>query len=251
MDRKIEINKLIINKLETFSKTLYDYWFVQFNFPNSKNKPYKVNGEEMTYNREFKNKIPNDWSVVEVKNFENNIITGKTPPTKNQEYYNGDIPFICIDDIRGNMHVIDTKIKLSKIRADYQKMKFIPKGALCVTCIASPGLLSFATEKSQTNQQINSINCKKIENSYYLYFYLSDHFKFAKAKQGNILFNMNKGEFSSIKIINPTEKVLKDFYDIVQATIDKVRNLEIENNKLKQLIDLLIPMTLSGQIKLS
>jgi len=68
--------------------------------------------------------------------------------------YNGNVLFITIGDIRGNMHILDTQLKLSQVGADFQKNKYIPKGSLCISCIASSGLIGFATQNSQTNQQI-------------------------------------------------------------------------------------------------
>ena len=149
------------------AKTLYDYWFVQFDFPDSNGKPYKSSGGKMVYNKELKREIPEGWEYIRLEDIESNIITGKTPPKKNPEYFNGEIPFITIGDIRGNMHIVSTNETLSKLGADYQKTKYIQKGAICVSCIATPGLIGFATELSQTNQQINSIQCKNEANSFY------------------------------------------------------------------------------------
>ena len=129
---------------------------------------------------------------------------------KKDEFYNGEIPFITIGDIRGNMHIIETQQTLSEIGANQNQNKFLPKGSICVTCIASPGLVGFVTKDSQTNQQINSIICKREENKFFLYFYLKDYFKFAKASSGSTFSNMNKGEFSSIKTIKPRKEILID-----------------------------------------
>ena len=248
IDKKILINQRIIDKLKQYTKILYDYWFVQFDFPNDNNLPYSKSNAEMVYNKDFKKKIPKDWTVKKLVEFESNIVTGKTPPTDNKEFYNGDVPFICIDDIRGNTNIVDTKIKITKKGADFQKNKYLEKDTLAVTCIASPGLLGFTTKLSQTNQQINSIKFKKKENSYYIYHYLSDYFKFAKAKKGNILSNMNKGEFSSIKIIVPKDDVINNFYEKLVPSMEKIKNFEIQNNKLKKLVNTLIPLTITGQL---
>ena len=69
------------------------------------------------------------------------------------------------------MHITKTEQHLSLLGADTQSNKFIPEGAICISCIASPGLVGFATEKSQTNQQINSIICAIDENKNYLYLF--------------------------------------------------------------------------------
>jgi type I restriction enzyme S subunit len=249
LDSKIELNNRINAELEAMAKTLYDYWFVQFDFPNANGKPYKSTGGKMVWNEELKREIPEGWEVKDLENIESNIVTGKTPSTLNESYFNGDVPFICIGDVRGNMHIVETQITLTKEGAETQSNKFIPKGSICVTCIASPGLVAFATEASQTNQQLNSVVCKKLENRYYLYFYLTDYFKYAKAKTGNTFANMNKGDFASIKVVKPQKDILINFTNLLDSSIDKILTNSLENQKLTELRDWLLPMLMNGQVK--
>ncbi|MBN8703344.1 MAG: restriction endonuclease subunit S [Bacteroidetes bacterium] len=259
LDSKIELNNRINAELEAMAKTLYDYWFVQFDFPfdfaqgkpNAKGKPYKTSGGKMVWSEELRREIPEGWEVRKLEDVENNIITGKTPSTENQSYFNGDIPFICIGDVRGNMHIVDTEIKLTEEGANTQKNKFIPKGSICVTCIATPGLVGFATKDSQTNQQLNSIICEKFENQYYLYFYLTDYFKYARAKTGNTFANMNKGDFSSILVVKPSKEVLINFSEKVKPLVEIILNNSLQNQQLASLRDWLLPMLMNGQVKVS
>jgi len=220
LDKKIELNNKINTELEAMAKLIYDYWFVQFDFPDANGKPYKSSGGKMVYNEVLKREIPEGWEVDALSDIEPNIVTGKTPLTKNPENFNGSVPFICIGDVRGNMHITRTELTLSSIGAGSQEKKYIPEGAICVTCIASPGLVGFATENSQTNQQLNTVVCSQFENQYFLYFYLKDHFRFAKAKSGNTFANMNKGDFSEIKVINPETELRKKFSVCLKPIID-------------------------------
>jgi len=248
IDKKIELNNKINTELEAMAKLIYDYWFVQFDFPDANGKPYKSSGGKMVYNEDLKREIPDGWSVRPLSEIEPNIVTGKTPSTTLAENFGGNIPFICIGDVRGNMHITKTDITLSEIGANSQANKYIPEGAICVTCIASPGLVGFATEKSQTNQQLNTIVCSQFENQYFLYFYLKDYFRFAKAKSGNTFANMNKGDFSEIKVINPENELLIKFSTYLKPTIDKILVNSKENNKLVELRDWLLPMLMNGQV---
>ena len=248
-DSKIELNNKINKELEAMAKTLYDYWFVQFDFPDENEKPYKSSGGKMVYSKELKREIPEGWEVCRLENIEDNIITGKTPPKINPEYFDGDIPFITIGDIRGNMHITSTEETLSKLGADYQSSKYINKGALCVSCIASPGLIGFATKLSQTNQQINSIECKKEENSFYLYFALNNFFNASKAKTGNTFPNMNKGDFADIKLIKPNEQILLTFGKKIKSSIEQIYINSKQNQELSKLRDWLLPMLMNGQVK--
>lgn len=251
IEDKIDLNNKINAELESMSKLIYDYWFVQFDFPDSNGKPYKSSGGKMVYNEELKREIPDGWEIETLGSIESNIVTGKTPSTKQPENFNGNIPFICIGDVRGNMYVTKTELTLSSVGADSQRNKYIPEGSICVTCIASPGLVAFASESSQTNQQLNSVVCKQFENRYFLYFYLKDYFRFAKAKSGNTFANMNKGDFSDIKVVRPPHELLKEFASKLKPFMEKVQLNSKENNKLSELRDWLIPMLMNGQVKVT
>jgi type I restriction enzyme S subunit len=149
------------------------------------------------------------------------------------------------------MHIVSTLQKLTIDGANQQTNKYIPKGAICVTCIASPGLVGFATEDSQTNQQLNSVVCKNSENRFYLYFYLIDYFKYSNAKTGNTFANMNKGDFSAIQVIKPKKEILISFSNTLKSTVDKILINSQENQKLTELRDWLLPMLMNGQVKVS
>ena len=249
LDAKIELNNKINTELEAMAKLIYDYWFVQFDFPDENGKPYKTSGGLMVYNETLKREIPEGWEVKDLEDIESNIVTGKTPSTKKDEFYNGEIPFITIGDIRGNMHITQTEQTLSILGGNQNPNKFLPEGSICVTCIASPGLVGFVTKDSQTNQQINSIICKNEEIKLFLYYYLKDYFKFAKASSGSTFSNMNKGDFSAIKTIKPAKEILLSFSNKLEANINEILVDQLENQKLAELRDWLLPMLMNGQVR--
>ena len=73
LDSKIELNNKINKELESMAKTLYDYWFVQFDFPDENGKPYKSSGGKMVYNQELKREIPEGWGVENIYNTPRNL----------------------------------------------------------------------------------------------------------------------------------------------------------------------------------
>ena len=160
IDDKINNNNKINTELEAMAKTVYDYWFLQYEYPNEEGKPYKSSGGKMVWNEELKKEIPDGWKLKKIVEIEDNIVTGKTPSTKDETNFGGEIPFVTIDDIRKGMYISKTERTLSKKGADLQKNKYIPANSLCITCIATVGLVGITTRQSQTNQQINSIICK-------------------------------------------------------------------------------------------
>lgn len=100
--------------------------------------------------------VPEGWGYQPLSEW-GDIVCGKTPSKKKDEYYGGNIPFIKIPDMHGNMYAIETVDSLTEAGAETQKKKRLPKGSVCVSCIATVGQVVVASEDSFTNQQINSI----------------------------------------------------------------------------------------------
>ena len=251
IDQKIQINNQINQELEAMAKTLYDYWFVQFDFPDQNGKPYKSSGGKMVYNPELKREIPEGWGVETLRDFESKIITGKTPSRANSDNFGGEIPFITIGDIRGNTFIYSTSESLTDLGASVQQNKYLPEGSLCVSCIATVGEIGFTTEWSHTNQQINSIVFEDKTHRYYLYFALKNYFENAKAsaKTGNTFANMNKEDFSGIRIILPSKEIKNNFHEISEPYFAQIKCLQGQNRELTQLRDWLLPMLMNGQVK--
>ena len=251
IDDKIQINNQINQELEAMAKTLYDYWFVQFDFPDQNGNPYKSSGGKMIYNPELKREIPEGWGVVTLGDFESKIITGKTPSRANSDNFGGEIPFITIGDIRGNTFIYSTSETLTDLGASVQQNKYLPEGSLCVSCIATVGEIGFTTEWSHTNQQINSIVFEDETNRYYLYFALKNYFENANAsaKTGNTFANMNKEDFSGIRIILPRNEIKNNFHKITEPYFAQIKCLQGQNQELTQLRDWLLPMLMNGQVK--
>ena len=250
IDKKILLNNQINQELEAMAKTLYDYWFVQFDFPDQNGKPYKSSGGKMVYNPELKREIPEGWGVETLRDFESKIITGKTPSRANSDNFGGKIPFITIGDIRGNTFIYSTSESLTDLGASVQQNKYLPEGSLCVSCIATVGEIGFTTEWSHTNQQINSIVFEDENHRYYLYFALKNYFENAKAsaKTGNTFANMNKEDFSGIRIILPSKEIKNNFHEISEPYFAQIKCLQGQNQELTQFRGWLLPMLMNRQV---
>ena len=251
LDKKIELNKRINQNLEAMAKQLYDYWFVQFDFPNEEGKPYKSSGGEMVWNEKLKRNMPKEWCTMTIGEVENNIITGKTPSCADEDNFGGDIPFITIDDIRGNLFVFNSQRTLSTKGAESQTKKYLPSGSLSVSCIGTIGVMGFIAKLSQTNQQINSIVFENEHNREFVYFALKLYFENAKAKTGNVFANMSKDEFASIKMVYPPKQILQEFHNKVVAIFDNIKNNIGEINALTKQRDELLPLLMNGQVSVN
>ena len=249
IDDKIEILHQINDNLTELAKTIYDYWFVQFDFPDENGKPYKTSGGKMVYNEVLKREIPEGWEVKSLGEIETNIITGKTPPTKDENNFNGNILFITIDDIRQNLFIYNSERTLSEKGANTQRAKFLKKGDICVSCIGTVGVIGIVGKIAQTNQQINSISNPQNFNEYFLLNYLDRYFKDNfTAKKGAVLDNMNKAEFESIIIINPIQNIKEIYYGKVKFLYEKIDTNIQQIQYLQSLRDWLLPMLINGQI---
>ena len=229
------------------AKQLYDYWFVQFDFPDENGRPYKSSGGAMIWNEKLKREIPQGWFVKPIGEIEKNIITGKTPSCAEEDNFGGDIPFVTIDDIRSSLFVFKSQRTLSSKGADSQEKKYLPVGSLSVSCIGTIGIMGFIAKLSQTNQQINSIVFENECNREFIYFALKLHFENAKAKTGNVFANMSKDEFASIKVVYPPKQILQAFHDKVSAIFDSIKNNIDEINVFTKQRDELLPLLMNGQ----
>ena len=249
IDNKIELLHQINDNLTKLAKTIYDYWLVQFDFPDENGKPYKTSGGKMVYNDILKREIPEGWEVKSLGEIETNIITGKTPPTKDENNFNGNILFITIDDIRQNLFIYNSERTLSEKGANTQRAKFLKKGDICVSCIGTVGVIGIVGKIAQTNQQINSISNPQNFNKYFLLNYLDRYFKDNfTAKKGAVLDNMNKAEFESIIIINPIQNIKEIYYGKVKFLYEKIDTNIQQIQHLQSLRDWLLPMLMNGQI---
>ena len=230
LDDKIELNNKINNNLEQQAQALFKNWFVDF--------------------EPFGGKMPEGWKVGVISDF-GNVICGKTPSTKIKDYYGDEIPFITIPDMHNSVYACYTERYLSVKGSQSQESKSLPPNSICVSCIATPGLVILTDRISQTNQQINSIVPNENFSPYYIYLTLKKLSETIKmlGSSGSTTSNLNKEHFSKIQIMIPNDKVMKKFESFVQPMFEKIRSLQKENSKLVTIRDTLLPKLMNGEIK--
>ena len=196
--------------------------------------------------------IPEGWGCKALSEW-GAIICGKTPSKKKDEYYGGDIPFIKIPDMHGNMYVIESVDTLTEEGAETQRKKILPEGSICVSCIATVGQVVITCEESFTNQQINSII--PIERFYtpYLYFSMLEQNKNIHdlASGGSATLNLNTGNFSKIEIVRPHSELLKKFSVLVESMLKDIITNQLQQKELTSIRDTLLPKLLSGELNVS
>lgn len=186
--------------------------------------------DELNINKEsFEEK-----TIAEISN---SVICGKTPSTAVKEYWGSDIPFITIPDMHGKSFISQTERYLSLKGKSSQENQTLPPKSICVSCIATVGLVSMTTTTSQTNQQINSIICKEGISPFYVFLTLKRMDEELKrlGAGGSTTLNISKSLFSSINIAIPNKKEMDLFENEISPIFNSILMNEKEISKLQNL----------------
>lgn len=190
----------------------------------------------------FDGSQPSSWKEVTVDDIASDVICGKTPPTADPQNYGGTIPFITIPDMHGSVYTTSTARFLSEKGASTQPGKMLPANSVCVSCIASVGLVCLTAEPSQTNQQINSIICKDQISPFYVYTKMTTLNEYLKqlGAGGSTTLNINKTLFGQIPILLPDEASMKEYHNKVEPLFSSIRENQYEIQHLESLKRLLL-----------
>jgi type I restriction enzyme S subunit len=285
LDDKIELNRQTNQTLERIAQTLFKSWFVDFEPVQAKiaakaagRDPEraamcaisgKLESELDQLPPEHRQQlaatvalfpdelveselglIPNGWEVGTVADL-GEVICGKTPPTADSENYGDDVPFITIPDMHDKLMVTTTSRSLSHKGADTQKKKYLPPGSVCVSCIATPGLVVRVTRKSQTNQQINSVVPYEKWGEEFPLFVLrliGDRVK-AGGSGGSVFHNLSKSGFEQLHVLLCDEKLAQAFNLFVVSVLEHILLNQQQSEALSEIRDSLLPKLLSGEIE--
>ena len=231
LEEKIQINDQINQELEAMAKTLYDYWFVQFDFPDQNGKPYKSSGGKMVYHPELKREIPEGWGVESVGNLLDKV-------TKAEKIENNSIEFV------GRIPVIDQSQKYIAGFTNNKNSLIQPQNGHVIfgdhTRVVK--FINFDYARGADGTQVLISNNENISNIL-LYHMIEDfdlsnygyarHFKFLKEKL----------------VIVPDKKISLKFANKADVIYKKIRNNIFENQELTQLRDWLLPMLMNVQVK--
>ncbi len=236
-DDLIENNLKRIKLLEESARLTYEEWFLRF----------IIDGKKLEIDSETG--LPFGWKEKRIKDF-GQVVTGKTPSTSNDEYYNGDVPFVKTPSMHQYSYVLETDDYLTEKGASTQNNKFLKKNSLMVSCIGSAGVYALVAKDCQTNQQINSIKFFKKEYTFYMYGF-SQSFKIileALGSNGATMTNVNKTKFENIKVVMPDILILEKYHKEVEPKFETILNLLEQNQLLKEARDILLPRLMTGMI---
>ncbi|MEH8261124.1 restriction endonuclease subunit S [Aeromonas veronii] len=259
LDDRIALLRETNATLESIAQTLFKSWFVDFDPVHARaggEQPAGLPPEVAalfpdSFEESALGMIPKGWRVGCIGHL-GEVVCGKTPPTSDPDNYGEDVPFITIPDMHGYLAVTSTARSLSRKGADSQPKKYLPAGSICVSCIATPGLVVQVTESSHTNQQINSVIPHLGWGRSFPLFLLrriGDKVR-AGGSGGSVFHNLSKSSFEKIPELLPTNNLAQQYCQIVDPLVEKIIDNQRQAQTLATLRDTLLPRLISGQLRL-
>jgi len=241
IDQKIQINNQINQELEAMAKTLYDYWFVQFDFPDQNGKPYRSSGGKMLYHPELKREIPEGWGVENLFDIAD-VQYGYPFST---DYFNGTgegVPVIRIRDILGNDI---TNYSTEEVEDKYK----INVGDVLIGMDGNFHMNYWIKEDCYLNQRVVKVNSDKLPNMV-LKYQIEPFIRLReKSVSRTTVGHLSDKDLKAINVILPKDKYLSSIFEKFESILENIIINQQQNQELTQLRDWLLPMLMNGQVK--
>lgn len=252
LDKKIELNNRTNIELEAMAKTFYDYWFVQFDFPDANGKPYKTSGGKMVYNDNLKREIPQDWKVnklVEITSLIRRGISPKYTEESGTQVLNQKCirnQKISFEDSRRHQAIMD----------DNDERLLKPFDVLVnSTGVGTLGRVAYVKRLAEMKTTVDShvsivrANPDKVCPRYLAWKLMRYQPVIEVAANGSTgQVELSKSFLEDINVIIPSDSVAKKFSEFVEPIALSVAKRESENEQLISLRDWLLPMLMNGQV---
>ena len=249
LDDKIELNNRINAELEAMAKMLYDYWFVQFDFPDANGKPYKASGGKMVYNDALKREIPEGWSASNILSVAN-LLGGGTPSKSKEEHWNGHIPFFTPSDSDNNVFSIETESYITDLGLEKSSTRLFEKNTVFITARGSVGRLALNSVPMAMNQSCYALKPKNGISFSFLFYLTKELIHHLEVKASGSVFNSivsNDIEFTNLAL--PDDKtIIERFAEMAEPIFKRIEIGTLENKQLSSQRDWLLPMLMNGQV---
>lgn len=236
LNGKIENNTSVCAKLESMAKTLYDYWFTQFDFPDENGKPYRSSGGDMVWNEQLNREIPKGWEVTSIGSVTQNYDSKRIPLSQNErDTMKGDVPYYGATGVMDyvNRHIFEGHFLLIAEDGSVMDAKGNP-------------IVQMIWGKTWVNNHAHVLQgCNGYSNE--LLYLLLQHVPVVKIMTGSIQKKINQDNLNNYRIPQIPNSISHAFYDIVKPMFERVRTLRLENGELTKLRDWLLPMLMNGQ----
>ena len=247
LDDKIALNNRINAKLEQMAKRLYDYWFVQFDFPNADDKPYKSTGGKMVWNETLKREIPDGWEVgnlYDIAEYVNGLACQNYRPKESEK----SLPVIKIREMNEGI-TADTEKVSASIPGKYR----IYAGDILFSWSASLEIKIWTGETGGLNQHIFKVIPKGYFSKGYVYQQLSAYLvnfqKMAESRK-TTMGHITSDHIKQSRILIPPKEIISAFTKKTLSIFNYQLSIEKETTKLTSLRDRLLPLLMNGQVQI-
>jgi type I restriction enzyme S subunit len=252
LNQKIALNNRINAELEAMAKTLYDYWFVQFDFPDANGKPYKTSGGKMVYNATLKREIPAGWTSGTLDDL-GQIVGGSTPSTSNPENFTAEgTPWITPNDLsdnQGNKFISHGALDVSEEGIKNASLKKYPAGSVLLSSRAPIGYMAISRSEVTTNQGFKSFIPSKGYSAEFVFYAVKNSLPvIVKNASGSTFKEVSGSVLKMIEITLPEMSVVNKYTESVINIFSRQNKLELENQQLAALRDWLLPLLMNGQV---
>ncbi|ELC0914905.1 restriction endonuclease subunit S [Pseudomonas aeruginosa] len=241
LDAKVDCNNRINAELEAMAKTLYDYWFVQFDFPDANGKPYKSSGGKMDYNASLKREIPAGWEDKQLNQIAN-ITMGQSPAGESLNDSGDGVEFF-----QGST---DFGWRFPTVRQyTTQPARMAKCGDILLSVRAPVGDLNVAHLDCCIGRGLAALNSRDGFDGFL--FYVMQYFKTVfdrRNSEGTTFGSITKDDLHSLPLAYPPTELLTEYDKVVSRYNQMIFTRSMENQHLTQLRDWLLPMLMNGQV---
>jgi len=237
------------------AKAIYDYWFIQFDFPNAQGKPYKSSGGKMAWNEKLKREIPEGWYSTPLDKIAD-IMGGSTPSREVESYFTNDgIPWITPKDLSlnmGNKFIRRGELDVTEAGQNSSSLNTMPRGTVLMSSRAPIGYLAIARNDVTTNQGFKSFIPKFPFSTEFTYYTIKSLLPVIENNASGSTFKEVSGSvLKMIYALSPRKEIIELYTGSVNSMFKRQELIEEENQQLASFRDWLLPMLMNGQVKVN
>lgn len=247
LSKKIDSNNRINAELEAMAKTLYDYWFVQFDFPDANGKPYKSTGGKMVYNATLKREIPDGWKHSTIgEAFKTHL--GGTPSRDIDEYWEpGDVNWLSSGENPSTFVVVPDE-RISMLGLKNSPAKLLPQGTVILSIVRHLRASILGIEAATNQSVVGIVETEKLKHCFIYPYLVREIPRLMVLRRGAQQPHINKGVLDESLLVIPDDATLSIYTSKASSLFLQIQNNLRQNQQLTQLRDWLLPLLMNGQV---
>jgi type I restriction enzyme S subunit len=248
LDAKIDLNLRINVELEALVKTVYDYWFVQFDFPDVHGRPYKTSGGRMVWNEVLRRPIPAGWEQSTIgATFE--TFLGGTPSREKSEYWTPKEVNWLSSGENPSTFVVAPDERISNLGLQNSAATCLPQGAVVLSIVRHLRASILGIEAATNQSVVGILETEKLKHCFIYPYLVREIPRLMSLRTGAQQPHINKRVLDESFLVIPDDSTLAAYTNQVAPLFLQMKNLLLQNLELTQLRDWLLPLLMNGQVK--